>query len=84
MILNKDPDKAGYQSQLIVAGAIDGLSELNRILCFEMAARQIICTRERNERNLLTLPERQNGVLQCRMEAPKAITAEHKPPGVPR
>jgi hypothetical protein len=52
-------------------------------LCFEMAARQIIRTGERYKSKLLVLPERQDRVAQCRMEAPIAVESDRLEPWLP-
>ena len=52
---------------------MDRLAKFDRILCLEMAAREIVRAGKGDEGNLAPLPEWQQRILQRRMQAPIAI-----------
>ena len=59
----------------VIAGAVQGLPELDAVLGLEVAARQIVRAGERNEGGLALLVERADGVAHRRRERPVGVSA---------
>ena len=68
--------QAVEESGVVLAGALQGLSELDAVLRLEMTAREIVGARERNERGLPPRKQRMDRVLQRGMQSPIGIEGQ--------
>jgi hypothetical protein len=62
-----------HEARTVVAGAVDRLAEFDRILGLEKAAGEIVGAGERNECELLFLPQRQQRILERGVQAPVGV-----------